>query len=172
MPESHEKRLSDLERLLAALPPRPMSLDRDHLLFRAGQASMRRGWMWPLAALMLAVAASWLGLIVVLRPLPEPVIRIVRVEVPVPALARNESTPREAGPLVAPGYPLDGPPVTLSYWRMQQQALRFGVEGLPQPAAEAGETPEATSGHGPDYSAGSRPKLTDHASSFLTFGER
>jgi hypothetical protein len=170
MPKSNEKGLNDLERLLAALPPRPMNLDRDRLLFRAGQASMRRGWIWPFAALIMAVAASWLGLIVALRPMPEPVIRIVRVEVPVPALATNE--PREKDPPVAPSYSLEGPSPNLSYWRMQQQALRFGVEGLPEPAAEAGETPERVAGHGLDYSAGSRPRITDHSSSFLTFGER
>jgi hypothetical protein len=172
MPESNEKGLSDLEKLLAALPPRPMSLDRVHLLFRAGQASMRRGWLWPFAALIMAVTASWLGMIVALRPVSEPVIRIVRVEVPVPVLASNGSAPRETSPPAAPSYSLEGPSPTLSYWRMQQQALRFGVEGLPEPAAESGETSEGSAGHGPDYSAGSRPRLTDHSSSFLTFGDR
>ena len=79
MPPPHEKELSDLEKLLAALPPRPATLDRDHLLFRAGQESMRRSWIWPFAAVTMSVACGSLAMLLVLRPLPDPVVRIVQV---------------------------------------------------------------------------------------------
>jgi hypothetical protein len=173
MPQPHEKGLSDLEKLLAALPPRPTTLDRDNLLFRAGQASMRRSWVWPLAAVGMSVATGCLAMILVLHPLPEPVIQIVRVQVPVPTPDVTHGEPRERGPQAAPGYLPEGPPPALSYWRMQRQALRFGVEALPQAAAGDGDdTRPETAGHGPDYLAGSRPRVTDHSSLFLPFGER
>jgi hypothetical protein len=133
---------------------------------------MRRSWIWPLAAVIMSVAAGCLAMILVLRPMPEPVIRIVRVDVPMPAPEMNQSARRETGPDGTPNYRHEAPSPALSYLRMQQQALRFGVEGLPQPASEGDDTPEGTAVHGPDISAGSRPKVMDHASLFLPFGER
>jgi hypothetical protein len=171
MSKTREEELSDLEKLLAALPPRPATLNRDHLLFRAGQASMRRSWAWPLAAVVMSVAAGCLATIVGFRRHPEPVIRTVQVPVLVPApVVAKEAAPQEY-PLSTPQMSShEAPPSTLSYWRLQQQALRFGVEGLPGPAT--GDTPPIPrpAVENPDLSAGSRPKLIDE-SSVLPFGE-
>ena len=46
----------ELERALAGLRPIPMSIERDRLMFRAGQASVRRrNLIWPAAAAVLTV---------------------------------------------------------------------------------------------------------------------
>jgi hypothetical protein len=167
MSESHEKDLSDLEKLLTALPPRPATLDRDHLLFRAGQASMMRSWVWPFATVIMSVAAGCLAMVLVLRPLPEPVVRIVQVQVPVTVPApfdARDSLPQE---MQQPPISLrETPSPTMSYWRMQQQALRFGVEGLPSTAADGAEAPLGPPTDSHELSAGSRPKLINHLSLF------
>jgi hypothetical protein len=171
MSKPHEEELSDLEKLLAALPPRPAALNRDHLLFRAGQASMRRSWAWPLAAVVMSVAAGCLATVVVFRPRSEPVIRVVQmpVQVPTPVVAK-EAAPQEFPPS-APQMSLhEAPPSTLSYWRLQQQALRFGVEGLPGPATDDAPPIPNRAFENPDLSAGSRPKLIDQPT-VLPFGE-
>ena len=59
----------------------------------------------------------------------------------------------------------------MSYWQMQRQALRFGVEGLPSNAAYGDETSGAAPPDGPELSAGARPKLIEH-SSWFPFGEQ
>jgi hypothetical protein len=162
MPTPHEKELSDLEKLLAALPPRPATLDRDRLLFRAGQESMRRSWVWPFAAVTMSVACGCLAMLLVLRPLPEPAVQIVHVHVPAPAApAASDLRPVEPHATTTDYRQPPSPP--LSYWRMQQQALRFGVEGLPQVAAAGDETSVGDVIHGPDLSAGSRPRLINHS---------
>jgi hypothetical protein len=118
----------------------------------------------------MSVACGCLAMVLVLRPAA--MVRTVHVAVPAPAPATRNNVPRESAPAEAPNYLHDTPSPDLSYWRMQQQALRFGVESLPQPAWETNDMPEGASPHGPQYSAGSRPSVTDHASSFLFFGER
>ncbi len=165
-----EKALEELERLLAALPPRPARLNRDVLLFRAGQASMSRSWVWPAAAVASSVTASCLALILVLRPLPQPIVRVIQV--PGPAPASSEVTDVESEPAT----PVQGPLVlrestspALSYWRMQQQALRFGAEALPSIPAEGADAPPRAEALGSDLAAGSRPSLIDPSS--LSVGE-
>jgi hypothetical protein len=68
------------EALLASLAPNPDRLDRDRLMFRAGQASVsagaaprRAGWAWPTAfAGMTAAAAALLVALVVRGPTAPP----------------------------------------------------------------------------------------------------
>ncbi len=58
----------ELEATLGGLTPAPPTLDRDGLMFRAGQASMRRrtrGWQGLAAALALTTTVS-----IMLRPAP------------------------------------------------------------------------------------------------------
>jgi hypothetical protein len=170
MSAPREKDLSDLEKLLAALPPRPTTLDRDHLLFRAGQASMRRSWIWPFVAVVMSATAGCLAMFLVLRPPPEPVVQIVRVQVPVVQAKDSDAIEQpEARSPAASGYHAQPLSPTLSYWRMQQQALRFGVEGLPSAASDVDETPSGPATANTEISAGSRPKLFENPS-FFSFG--
>src|SRR5439155_12790155 len=81
-----DPKLAALEKSLTALVPVPGRIDRDQLLFRAGQASVRtRPWLWPTSTALLAVVASVLGTALIMRPAPAPVDRIVYVPVPQPA---------------------------------------------------------------------------------------
>src|SRR5207249_654076 len=78
----HDEGLAELEAALAGLAPRPPDLDRDRLLFRAGQESAgRRGRLWPWATGLLAAVAAGLGALLILRPDPQPVERVVYVPV-------------------------------------------------------------------------------------------
>src|SRR5712691_4085152 len=69
----HDPENRPLEEALKSLQPLAGAFDRDRLMYRAGQASApRRGWTWPALAFAL-----------VLQPVPQPVERVVYVEVPV-----------------------------------------------------------------------------------------
>ena len=154
MPKPNEEDLSQLEKLLTRLEPKPSRLDRDALLYRAGQASLRGRWLWPLAALTASIVAACLAAVLVLRPAPE--IRTVRVEVPVPTVTvehERVEAPAASAPSAAPE-PLSP---TLSYWRLQQQALLFGAESLPR-SPVAGEAPVHSG-----VTAGSRPSQANHS---------
>jgi hypothetical protein len=128
--------LAELEAALAGLAPRPPDLDRDRLLFRAGQESApRRGRLWPWAAGLLAAVAAGLGAVLILRPDPPPVERVVYVP------AKEEATPVQpvAARPVAPAAPADGDEAApgaaerarFGAFQLQRQVLRWGIDALP-----------------------------------------
>src|SRR5215831_14138364 len=81
-----DPKLTALEISLAALVPVPGRIDRDQLLFRAGQASVRsRPWLWPAATALSAVVAVVLGTVLALRPAPATVERVVYLPLHQPA---------------------------------------------------------------------------------------
>jgi hypothetical protein len=106
-PEENRHELSELEAALAALVPRAEGLNRDRLMFLAGQASVeskisqpaaqsdtarpRRGtgWAWPAAlATMTGIAAS-LAVALAVRPAPQVVERIVERTATAPEAPRE-----------------------------------------------------------------------------------
>ncbi len=141
--EAHDPQLSDLEALLAGLAPLPGRLDRDQLLFRAGQASVTRtSWLWPGATSVLALLALGLVVALVWRPSPSAVERVVYVPVQAPAPA----------PISVPEIPelKDAKPpraqekdqlAQADYWKLRDQILRLGVEALPPPSAATAAPP-------------------------------
>src|ERR1700681_727736 len=74
-----EKDLSELEQTLAGLRPAPAGFDRDQVMFQAGRAAAhaRRGLLWPATAGLMSAVAACLGLFLVLRSDPEPLVRVV-----------------------------------------------------------------------------------------------
>src|SRR3954451_10354063 len=74
--------LTALEEALRQLAPRPAEVGREALFFRAGAASARRGWVWPLLTLLSSATAAALALVGLLRPAAV-VERVVYVPVPV-----------------------------------------------------------------------------------------
>jgi hypothetical protein len=123
--------LTALETALRALPPAGPALDRDAVLFRAGQAAAARPrWGWPLAAAASLLAAVGLGLLHYLQPPPAPVERIVYVPV---VREKVIEVAIQGAPAAAP----ERTPVAwndpLSYTALRTQALRHGVESLPGP---------------------------------------
>jgi hypothetical protein len=150
--------LRSLEAALASLAPRRDRLDRDRLLFLAGQESVRtkaiaaapRAWRlaWPAAfSGMTAVAAALLVLLLA-RPQPGAVERIVYVPAAQPkaaepaakpAVPETQPAPREAAgpsPLVAwlEGDRDRSPLRRAPYFQALDEALHQGMRPAPRPA--------------------------------------
>lgn len=182
-----EEDVKPLESALAALQPAAPALQRDRLLFRAGQLAARRGrWIWPLLTVFSTSAALYLGWVVLERAAAPPAREIVVVREPAPGPSAPPAVPQVAPPLaedappapispapstVAPvaaanGYSFDLPDMPVpSYRHLQNQALRWGVEALPTGTTpDPNLAPEWTPAPSPVTSAGSRPALMPRAS--------
>jgi hypothetical protein len=133
--------LSALEQELRRLSPREAALDRDALFFRAGQASARTRWLWPAATAASSLAAVVLAAVVAFQPPPQAAERVVYVPVERPAPAPRPSAVTAAEERPEPA----GPPSEQipAYHRLQEHLLRWGLDGLGQPAAPA-PAPETT----------------------------
>jgi hypothetical protein len=148
-----DPKLEALEKSLTALVPVPGRIDRDQLLFRAGQASVRsRSWLWPTTTGLLAAAACVLGTALALRPAPATIERIVYVPVSQPVVASvpkpanvnstsfspSSSTNEDFGNLWAS---------SSEYLQQRNQAIRWGVEALPPapPMTASMQTPSVES---------------------------
>jgi hypothetical protein len=119
---------------LAHLKPRPAALDRDNLMFRAGQASAPRGWKWPLATALATVVAVGLGFALLVRPQPAVVEHTVyvKVQVPAPETPVPQSQPQPRPPDTAALVSHEPEPPRMSdYQRLEDHLLRWGFDGLP-----------------------------------------
>jgi hypothetical protein len=137
---------SGLERALRELAPAPSTLDRDRLMYRAGQISCpQRSRAWPITTATLALMVVVLSALLVAQPAveireqivyrdrpvdvpkPSPVPKPPAVDTPaepkVPELAIEEATP-------------DGSEFV--YFRLHDQVLRWGPEALSSTSAETG----------------------------------
>ncbi|MCI0464802.1 MAG: hypothetical protein L0Z62_48375 [Gemmataceae bacterium] len=135
--QAYDAELRRLEAALATLTPRVDTLDRDRLMFQAGQASVpRRGWLWPCTSAALAAVSVALGGML-LRPGPrivEHVVYLPRPEAaPLPAplveTARTDPDPGATASAESEGWPTDN-----AYFRLQQHLFRWGLDGLPPPS--------------------------------------
>ena len=92
-----EPGLTEFERALGALSPMPARLDRDRLIFLAGQAASRRSkagrWVWPAVAASLAVVALGEAALLANRPEPRVIERLVVVHDPAPRPAPTLDPP-------------------------------------------------------------------------------
>jgi hypothetical protein len=130
--------LAGLEAALKGLAPEPPQLDRDQLLFRAGQASARRaGRLWPWATGVLGLVAAGLGLALVLQPEPPVRERVVVVYQPAKEPAEKDplrglTPPARQSPVAAPRFAAASPEADrLSYGVLWGHVQRWGIEGLP-----------------------------------------
>jgi hypothetical protein len=125
--------VTQLETALAALAPRPATLDRDRLMFLAGQrAAARRGWVLPCAAAAVAAATTLVAVLL----LYQPPTNIVYREIP-------QSPP--PAPSAFAEYSEAGPPPTGEYILLRNRVLTAGVDALPAlpPDPSSGPTPNA-----------------------------
>lgn len=84
---SEETGMTAFENALSSLTPLAGRLDRDQLMFQAGQATTQgRKWVWPSATAVLGLVAAVFGGVLALRPEPADVVQVVHVPV-------KESTP-------------------------------------------------------------------------------
>lgn len=135
--QAYDAELRRLEAALTALIPRVDGIDRDRLMFHAGQASVpRRPWLWPCATAVLAAVSVVLGGVLLLQPGPQIVERVVYVPGPEPtplSAARAEAPTAAVDPGAAVSAELEGWPTDNGYFKLQQHILRWGLDGLPQP---------------------------------------
>ncbi len=85
---------------LARMKPRPATLDRDALMFRAGQVEAPRGWKWPLATIASMLVAVGLGVALLTRPPADATERVVYMKVP--AASTNPELPETPEPKPIP----------------------------------------------------------------------
>jgi hypothetical protein len=131
--------LRPLADALRALAPHG-GVDRDDLLFRAGQASVPRPrrWPWLLASALSTSAALALGAVLLWRP---PTVHTVE-RVVIVTVERQVRVPAEPAPPIAPptADPPDVPPESATpagphaaHRHLQEQLLRWGLDGLGMP---------------------------------------
>jgi hypothetical protein len=122
MSGEEEKRIGDLKEIeaaLASLVPRADRLDRDRLMFLAGQASVvRRGqdrvvrvarWAWPSAFAATSAVAAGLLVALLMRWQPGVDDRIAHVAAPVQVPAERAAAPESPQyPVLRTEYPVPG----------------------------------------------------------------
>jgi hypothetical protein len=131
-PSGHD----ELARALTALRPLPADLDRDRLMFQAGQlaqAARCRRWQWSTG--LACTAAACLSLVVLQQSTVQPVVRVVQVPTPAPTR-----------PIVPPDVPIPGavlsepPPPGSPAWRLEH-ALQQAQHDAPAAAEPEEDTP-------------------------------
>ena len=160
--------LKAFEAELSALVPRADGLDHDRLMFLAGQASASKsrpvtGLVWPAAFGGMTMVATTLAVILFVRPAPEVIERIVRVEVE-PVRVEKPSTSENAAPApvrtASPPALSSEPPSFLasllfsrlsesdsrdswktSYPALRDRILAQGVDSWPQPVSQGDTGP-------------------------------
>jgi len=127
--------LKAVEAALTTLTPAASAINRDQLMFCAGQAAARRGgWLWPATAAAMGMLALTLAIAGWTRPTPQPTERIVFVPAPPP---ESPSTP-ESEPTPAGSDTLISEEASASHngnlLQMRRYVVRWGADALPAPA--------------------------------------
>ena len=150
-----------IEPLLRQLRPRASTVDRDRLMFLAGQAAASpaaspiRRWIWPAATAVATCAALVLAVLLLIRPEPQVIREIVYVPQPVSGATQNvvaTSHPQPDRPpeRAADAAPQPEPPpyrradpsalVADNYLALRDLALAHGVDALPRFTGDGGGT--------------------------------
>jgi hypothetical protein len=148
-----------IEQALQQLQPRPMNLDRERLMFLAGQVAagsavearsgrQRAHWLWPAATLAMGTIAACLLVALTLQLSRPPLVReVVReVLVPAPSPTLQAANPPNSIPPAISQY-TSAPILSLpagSVLQMRNTALRFGVEALPAGSGAQSTAPETS----------------------------
>jgi hypothetical protein len=136
---SPDPELNAIESALGSLVPARSRIDRDLVMFRAGQASVRpsrRGLRaWNAIAASLALIAFGEGVLLAHRPPPQIVKEVVVIREPAPAPAPVPVVPpvEQSVAEVPESLPIER---SLSldqtaYERLTSRVLRYGLDGLP-----------------------------------------
>jgi hypothetical protein len=152
----------DVERALRELAPAPGGLDRDRLMYRAGQiAAPRTTLLWPASTVVLGAAAVFLAVLLVAGwearqfanlPVPAP------TPVPRPIEKAPLQPSRPMGPEATPVSAEDQERTSdLVHFRMQDQVMRWGLDAVPAPPPDTGpetQVPPITVERSTDSAAG------------------
>jgi hypothetical protein len=141
------KPLDAFERALSQFTPAPPSIDRDRLMFVAGQASTQysvlstkylgRSWLWPAATTALAATSLALAFSLVVRPSPPPTIvhrDRPQSEPQASPASQLVSLPQNQPAFVAPKDDRSQFPATSTYFKERDVALRMGLDAIGSPA--------------------------------------
>jgi hypothetical protein len=131
-PISPGPELKAIEAALGSLVPARSAIDRDRVMFRAGQASVRSSRLrlrtWNLVAASLAFVAVCEGILLAHRPPPRTVV-VVREPARAPINPLPQPGPDEV-PVPLPSERSFSLGQTAS-GRLAAQVLRYGLDGLP-----------------------------------------
>lgn len=160
--ELRDEELRELESALASMSPRASGIDRDRLLFMAGQVSpqsdavvsaprRRYRWIWPAVSAVSTAAAVVLGVLLALRPEPRIVREVVYIDRPAEASA--ESTNARSSPETEPlwpssvtagaesdTWPRDRGLPKHNYLELRRRVFEVGLAALPEPSLTGGST--------------------------------
>jgi hypothetical protein len=156
-----------IEGVLAGFSPTPPQINRDRLMFLAGQASAigpgfgvqgsgstqqtavaasrLRHWLWPASSAAFAAISLALALVLLVRPAPQPT--IVYQDRPVPSQIAKAPIAERDGEAISPrllttAASLRGD----NYIRTREVALRMGVDAIGSPTYAGGGSTAATYG--------------------------
>jgi hypothetical protein len=133
--DSNDPELNAIAASLGSLEPARSRIDRDLVMFRAGQASVRpsrwRRRAWNVIAASLALVALGEGVLLAHRPPPQIVkeVVVVREPAPAPAVPLVEQSVAEM-PVSLPSESSHSLGQT-AYQRQVAQVLRYGLDGPP-----------------------------------------
>jgi len=138
--------LNALSKDLQRLTPRACPINRDAVMFHAGQASVPWNWKWPFATALSSCLAFTFAAALLVQPSPPP-----------PTMQPYYSGPMR-GPIAPPAAPWNGidppggpvmpgdmmtadeeplPTPDTAYYHTQSSLLRWGLDGLPMPPPAA-----------------------------------
>ena len=157
-PLSEEARRT--EQSLKQFQPRAVNLDRERLMFLAGQVAVSGGteqhrkWFWPSATLAMSTVAACLLVALTLQMSRPPVVREIVREVtgPAPSPTLQAFSQSKSLPTAEPQY-TSAPVLSLpasGVLQMRNTALRFGVEALP--SGNGWESTTAATSTSPNHS--------------------
>jgi hypothetical protein len=138
----NDPELNAIAASLGSLEPARSRIDRDLVMFRAGQASVRpsrwRRRAWNVIAASLALLALGEGVLLAHRPPPQIVKEVVvaREPAPAPVVPFVEQSVAEMS-VSLPGESSSSLGQT-AYQRQVAQVLRYGLDGLPASPTAAG----------------------------------
>ena len=148
--EDLSEELTAFEAALSSLGPKASSLDRDRVMFLAGQAAgksslpagrLRASWLWPCVTAASLLAAVTFGGMLLVRGGPQ----------------IADLGPQDESIAVARGYDsFQGKKPRTDYLKLRQLVLAEGVEALPAPAPVF-----APHGKVPMWGIGSRSNLEE-----------
>jgi hypothetical protein len=135
-----ERELTELEQALRSLRPLPAGLDRDELMFRAGQAARgRRPGLRLASRFLLALVAALVGGSIAWLVRPRVSERVVRVAVERPVLRVVELSPA-----LPSGAEPEGRYLAADYLQLRDRVLAHGVDALPSGDAVPDGVSEST----------------------------
>jgi hypothetical protein len=136
--ESRDPELDHLAETLASLVPITRPVDRDRLLFRAGQLSaLRKNRLWAGSSAVLATTTIVLAILLVQRPEPRVESRLVYVPAQTPDARVTDSAPSAEDERPVPSDIVARENGAPNCYQLERFMLRWGADAWPDRPAVA-----------------------------------